>query len=107
MRNFTLITVVLFITSNVVAQNVFPLPAGDVGIGTSAPSGLLHLKTLSGGHYWGAHNFGVNLVIDGPHHNSIGFFDANSANPFAITNIMGKLTISKMPALGDVTTAPA
>jgi len=77
-----------------------------IGNGNTNPAGLLHLRTPNNANYWSSNNFGINLVIDGPHHNSIGFLDAGSANPIAITNISGSLTFSKMPALGDVSTAP-
>jgi hypothetical protein len=80
--------------------------SGNVGIGTITPTGLLHLRTLSTTNYWSSYNYGANLVIDGPHHNSIGFLDAGSSNPFAITNVSGTLMFSKMPALGNTTTAP-
>jgi len=79
---------------------------GNVGIGLSSPTALLHLRTPSNNNFWSSSNFGANLIIDGPHNNSIGFLDSNSANPFAIANLTGKLVISKMPALGDVSTAP-
>ena len=77
-----------------------------IGNGNTNPAGLLHLRTPSNGNSWSSYNYGANLVIDGPHHNSIGLLDAGSGNPFAITNISGTLTFSKMPALGDISTAP-
>lgn len=79
----------------------------SVGIGTSStpPQGGLDINNA--GVYWSSYNFGTNLLVRGTtHHNSIGIFDATNANPWAITNIFGALSFSKMPALGDVTTNP-
>lgn len=81
--------------------------SGSVGIGTSTPLGLLHLKTPGNGYYWSSYNYGASLVIDGGHHNSIAFLDAQSANPMAISNYDGRLLISKMPALGNVIDNPS
>jgi len=83
------------------------IQGGNVGIGSSyTPQGLLHLKSISGTNYWSSYNFGASLVIDGAHHNSIGLLDINSSNPLAITNSSGSLIFSRMPSLGNTTTAP-
>ncbi|OEK08825.1 hypothetical protein A8C32_00685 [Flavivirga aquatica] len=76
---------------------------GDVGIGTTNPLGTLHIKNSL---MWSSANYGANLLIDGNRNNSIAFLDANSSSPLAITNHFGKFFFSKMPDLGDKTSAP-
>src|SRR5258708_37756111 len=77
-----------------------------IGNGNTNPAGLLHLRTPSNGNSWSSYNYGANLVIDGPHHNSIGLLDAASANSFPVTNISRTPTFSKIPASADTSTAP-
>lgn len=77
--------------------------AGQLGLGVTSLSGLAHFK---GGPQWGSFNYGATLVIDGARHNSIGFLDSTSANPWALSNIAGVITFSTMPALGNTATAP-
>ena len=76
---------------------------GKVGIGTTSPSGLLHLKN---GPTWSSFNYGADLVVDGSAHNSIGLLDSTSSNPWAIANVSGALTFAQMPALGNTSTSP-
>ncbi|WP_205727711.1 hypothetical protein [Flavobacterium anhuiense] len=42
-----IIFLVVFISQINFAQNTFPLPSGDVGIGTTNPAGTLHLQKLN------------------------------------------------------------
>jgi hypothetical protein len=76
---------------------------GNAGVGTNYPHGRLHVMDAP---YWSSSNYGASLIIDGPHNNAIGIFDSNSANPLALANTAGTLTIAKMPALGDVSSSP-
>ncbi len=76
---------------------------GKVGIGTTSPSGLLHLKN---GPTWSSFNYGADLVVDGSAHNAIGLLDSTSSNPWAIANVTGALTFAQMPALGNTSTSP-
>jgi hypothetical protein len=80
---------------------------GNVGIGTSSPSGGLQIANA--GLQWSAHNFGSNLILDNAaiaRHTAIGLFDASNSNPWAIANISGVLNIAQMPALGKTTVVP-
>jgi len=76
---------------------------GKIGIGTTSPSGLLHLKN---GPTWSSFNYGADLVVDGSAHNAIGLLDSTSSNPWAIANVTGALTFAQMPALGNTSTSP-
>lgn len=77
-----------------------------VGLGVGTPLGALHIGS-PGPQSWSASNAGTNLIVQGyGRHPSIGIFDINNANPWAIANASGDLYFLTMPTLGDVSTAP-
>jgi hypothetical protein len=79
------------------------ITSGNVGIGTTSPSGGLHVKTSQ---QWSAANYGASVVIDGTRNNALAILDSTSSNPWAIANSGGKLMFSIMPSLGDITNNP-
>jgi len=79
--------------------------AGNVGIGTASLNSRLTVDGTTGN--WSASNFGKQLLVYGSLTNpTIGIFDANNANPLAITNNSGAFVISAMPAITDSSTSP-
>src|SRR5206468_1279314 len=84
------------------AQNIYP-PSGNVGIGTTAPLGGVHVKASPS---WSSHNFGACFIADGPRNNAVALLDSTSSNPWAIVNAGGLFSIAKMPPIGNVTSSP-
>jgi hypothetical protein len=80
---------------------------GNVGLGTQAPGGSLHIG--NNGPQWSSFNYGSNVIIkDGTtaRNPAIGIFDSTNANPWAIVNVAGALRFNQMPALGNTASAP-
>jgi|GEM_PF-2144065 len=84
-------------------RSVVSAVPGNIGIGTTAPLGRLHVIESS---QWSAHNYSANILVGGSRNNSIGILDSINSNPWAITNTGGTLRFSQMPALGDTSTNP-
>jgi hypothetical protein len=77
---------------------------GNMSIGNAAPAGKLHIQSTTS--FWGAYNYGKDLLINSSGHPTIGIFDAGGNNPFAISNVSGNLQFALMPALSNSFTAP-
>lgn len=77
--------------------------SGLVGLNSTSPAATIDIRTAP---QWSSSNYGADLIIGGSRNNSLGLLDSNNAQPWAIANTGGTLTVATMPNLGDTSTAP-
>jgi len=100
-------TLPIWTSSSALSNSAISQNGSNIGVGTAQPQAALQIG--QSGPAWSSFNFGTNLLITsgGPQrHPTIGLLDAYGGSPWSVTNGLGYLKFSQMPALGDSANPP-